>query len=72
MEGERNAEKLVAAGRKVFCENPSVRLDYFEAVDPDTLEAVDEVNKPTLLAVAAFVGTTRLIDNLILKPTQGT
>jgi pantoate--beta-alanine ligase len=66
--GERSAVKLIAAGRKVFEQEPDVRLDHFSAVDPDSLEAVDSVTRDTLVAVAAYVGTTRLIDNVVLKP----
>jgi pantoate--beta-alanine ligase len=66
--GERSAVKLIAAGRKVFEQEPDVRLDYFSAVDPDSLQAVDSIARNTLVAVAAYVGTTRLIDNGFLKP----
>jgi len=48
-----------------------VRLDYFEIVDPDTLDPVEDVAQGTLVAVAAFVGTTRLIDNILLEKTAG-
>jgi pantothenate synthetase len=65
-EGEQNASRLVTAGREVFSAEPSVRLDYFEIVDPETLDPVRQLDKPVLVAVAAFIGTTRLIDNLIL------
>ena len=65
-EGGRDTAKLIAAGREVFREEPSVRLNYFEIVDPDSLGPMAEINTPALVAVAAFVGTTRLIDNLIL------
>ena len=51
---------------KIFSEEPSVRLDYFEIVDPETLEPVEEIARGTLVAVAAYVGTTRLIDNILL------
>jgi pantoate--beta-alanine ligase len=64
--GERDAAKLVATGRETFREEPSARLDYFEIVSLDTLDPVDETSKPALAAVAAFVGTTRLIDNMLL------
>jgi pantoate--beta-alanine ligase len=64
--GERNAARLIAAGRGTFSAEPSVRLDYFEIVDPQTLDPLAEVDQPALVAVAAFVGTTRLIDNLEL------
>ena len=65
-EGERNAARLIAAGREVVAGEPSVRLDYLEIVDPETLDPVAEVGGPALGAVAAFLGTTRLIDNLVL------
>ncbi len=64
--GERNADKLVAAGREEFARENSVRLDYFEIVNPETLDPVPEVSKGALVAVAAFVGSTRLIDNILL------
>jgi pantoate--beta-alanine ligase len=44
---------------------PRAKLDYAAVVDPDTLEPVDEVTGPTLLAVAAWFGGTRLIDNVL-------
>jgi pantoate--beta-alanine ligase len=44
-----------------------VRLDYLEIVNPDTLDPVKDVSGGALAAVAAIVGSTRLIDNLILS-----
>ena len=67
--GERQAANLAAAGREQFRADGSVRLDYFEIVDPDTLEPVEDVSRGALVAVAAFVGTTRLIDNILLPTT---
>jgi len=64
--GEREAAKLVAAGREEFAQVPSVRLDYLEIVHPDTLDPVKDISGGALAAVAAFVGNTRLIDNLLL------
>lgn len=66
-QGERNALALISAGKDVFAEEPLVRLDYFEIVNPDTLESVHEVETPSLAAVAAYLGSTRLIDNVILQ-----
>jgi pantoate--beta-alanine ligase len=65
--GEREAAKLVAAGRKEFAKESSVRLDYFEIVDPDTLNPAQDISGGALAAVAAFVGSTRLIDNIVLR-----
>lgn len=64
--GECDAARLVTAGKEVFAGEPAVRLDYFEIVDPDSLDPVNDVAKGGLVAVAAFVGTTRLIDNILL------
>ena len=67
-EGERNASALSQSGRGVLAQEPEVRLDYFEVVDPETLDPVEAVAGKTLVAVAAYVGTTRLIDNVVLEP----
>ena len=58
---------LASAGRHEVASEPSVRLDYFEVVDPDTLDPVEDASRGALVAVAAYVGSTRLIDNLVLK-----
>ena len=64
--GERDAAKLISAGREEFSREASVRLDYFEIVDPNTLDPVDDISQGALVAVAAFVGSTRLIDNILI------
>jgi pantoate--beta-alanine ligase len=64
--GERDAKKLLAAGREEIAAEKSVRLDYLEIVDPATLDAVETAISGALVAVAAFVGPTRLIDNILL------
>lgn len=64
--GERDAGKLIAAGRKIFAQEPSVRIDYLEIVNPDTLDAVGDISNGALVATAAYVGTTRLIDNIVI------
>jgi pantoate--beta-alanine ligase len=64
--GERRAAELIRAGEEVVREEPEVKLDYLEVVDPDTLEAVADVSGGALVAVAALVGRTRLIDNILL------
>lgn len=64
--GERDAAKLMAAGREEISRESGVRLDYFEIVNPETLDPVLDVSGGALVAVAAYVGATRLIDNLVL------
>src|SRR5208283_1390722 len=64
--GQHSAEKLLAAGREELGTENSVRLDYFEIADPESLDPVGNVGKGALVAVAAFVGATRLIDNILL------
>lgn len=65
--GEQNAENLRQAGRAEFSREPAVRLDYFEIVNPDTLDPVEMISRGTLIAVAAYIGSTRLIDNILLE-----
>jgi pantoate--beta-alanine ligase len=66
--GERIAARLIAAAKEVFAREPQVVLDYFEIVDPDTLDPVERISQKTLVAVAAYAGSTRLIDNTVLNP----
>lgn len=65
--GERRAVALIEAAQRVFREEPAVRVDYVEIVDTETLDPVADVSGGALVAVAAFVGTTRLIDNVVLS-----
>lgn len=69
-EGERDALRLIAAGHEEFVREIAVRLDYFEVVDSDTLDRVADVSRGALVAVAAYVGATRLIDNILLGPAK--
>ena len=64
--GERRAEALIAAAHEVFAAEPAIRVDYIELVDWSTLEPVATAAPGTLFAVAAYVGSTRLIDNSVL------
>jgi pantoate--beta-alanine ligase len=69
--GERSAARLVAAGIEEFAGKNLVRLDYFEIVDPNSLDSIDSAINGALVAVAAFVGSTRLIDNILLVKSGG-
>jgi pantoate--beta-alanine ligase len=65
--GERDAGQLLAELRGMF-DAAGVAPDYLALADPETLAEVSAIDGPTLLAVAARVGSTRLIDNVILRP----
>ena len=64
--GERSSARLIEAAREILAQEPGVRVDYVAVVDPETLKDVFEVTDGALAAVAAFVGATRLIDNVLL------
>ncbi len=68
-QGERDAARLVDCARATLHLTPGVRLDYLELRNAETLaELHGRVTRPAVMAVAAFVGTTRLIDNQLLGP----
>jgi pantoate--beta-alanine ligase len=64
--GETSTARLLVAGTQVMAEEPAVKLDYFEIVDRATLDPVSDVSAGALVAVAAYVGSTRLIDNIFV------
>jgi pantoate--beta-alanine ligase len=70
LRGERAAARLIVVATKVIAQEPSVRLNYFEIVDPGTLDPVEKIIRITLVAAAAYVGSTRLIDNVLLNPER--
>jgi len=64
--GEKDVARLLEAGRGVMAAEPEVRIDYFAIVDWETLLPLTEARAGALAAVAAHVGSTRLIDNTLL------
>jgi pantoate--beta-alanine ligase len=64
-DGVRESAVLMEAGMAVLREEAGVRVDYLAVVDADRLLAVESVETGTLVAVAAYVGKTRLIDNFL-------
>jgi pantoate--beta-alanine ligase len=70
-EGERNANRIMDVVRNTIDAEPRARLDYVTVADAETLEKLDRIDeRPTLVAVAAYVGKTRLIDNMILNKVK--
>jgi pantoate--beta-alanine ligase len=66
-QGEHSAQKILAAARAVIATAPLARIDYLELVNAETLQPAEEADGTSLIAVAAFFGQTRLIDNLRLS-----
>jgi pantoate--beta-alanine ligase len=65
--GQKDVARLLEAGRGVLATEPEVRIDYLQIVDADTLLPLTEAKPGALVAIAAHVGSTRLIDNTILQ-----
>lgn len=66
-EGEFRADRLRTVLQDGLASEPAVRVEYAAIVDPDTFQPVDRVESVALAIVAARVGTTRLIDNVLLE-----
>jgi pantoate--beta-alanine ligase len=64
--GERNVERIVSEMREMIEAKETTDIQYIAAVDARTLEDVDDAGEGVMLALAVFVGKTRLIDNVIL------
>lgn len=65
--GERDGERLRERMRAVLATEPLARPDYVSIADPDTLIELDRVGERALASLAVRIGSTRLIDNLILE-----
>ncbi len=68
--GQRDASAIQRAARELLAETDEV--EYFELVDPVSLDPVERIDGPVLAAVCARVGATRLIDNMLLTPQSET
>jgi len=66
--GETDPGAVKAAAQAVLERQPAVRLEYLEIVDPDEMQPVVRINGPVRVAAAAWLGSTRLIDNLLCEP----
>ena len=66
-EGERDATKVLDAMKAEIQTTPLARIDYVSAVNLDTLEALDRLEGTVLVAMAVYIGRTRLIDNFIVE-----
>ncbi len=72
MEGERNPKRMAEVVRSRVEAEPLARLEYVGVVDAETMEKFDRIpeDRAVLIALAARVGRTRLIDNLVIQPAR--
>jgi len=69
--GERSARKLIEIVRAEIIKEPRFGLEYVQLTDAETLKPLDKLDaRPALLALAARIGGTRLIDNVLLAPAR--
>ena len=66
--GDRNAGAIKQAAAATIPQSETLKVEYLEIVDPITMQPVDEVDRPVRVAGALWVGSTRLIDNVLAKP----
>lgn len=66
--GERSVAAIRSAMEAVVGEATSARIDYIALVDDETMEPLETLERPALVALAVFVGGVRLIDNTVLRP----
>jgi pantothenate synthetase (EC 6.3.2.1) len=65
--GERDAKKVTAIISDSLLTEPMAKVDYVEVVDLENVQRVDKIEGETLVAIAVYIGKTRLIDNFIWK-----
>lgn len=63
--GEKSAAAVIAAVKAEIEKEPLAKIDYVEIVDWNNLQSIEEIKKPMLMAMAVYIGKTRLIDNFI-------
>lgn len=65
--GERKAAKISKAITDVLSSEPLAKVDYVEIVDVENIDPVKTIEKNALIAIAVYIGSTRLIDNIIVE-----
>ena len=68
--GARDPAQLLHAAMAVLEGTAGVRIEYVEAVDAETLQPMASLDRPVVVAIAAQVGATRLIDNMVFYPLR--
>jgi len=65
--GERNVDRILQEMKRILQSEPLVRIDYVQVCDARTLEDVKRIERDVVVALAAYLGKTRLIDNLVFR-----
>ncbi|HBT20659.1 MAG TPA: pantoate--beta-alanine ligase [Peptococcaceae bacterium] len=65
LSGEKKAERIIYAIKKIIEAEPLAKIDYVTVRDIETLREVETISGPVLVAVAVWIGKTRLIDNFV-------
>jgi len=66
-EGERDSKVVIERMKNLILSHSSAKIDYIKITDPYILEDVEKIEKKVLVALAVFIGTTRLIDNILIN-----
>jgi pantoate--beta-alanine ligase len=64
---EQRASRILDEMKEILQAEPLVRMDYVQICDADTLQDVDRIEGDVVIALAAYLGKTRLIDNLVYR-----
>jgi Panthothenate synthetase len=64
-EGIKDSDKLVQTISEELNKEPLAKIDYIEIVDSASLKPVKNIDRPVLVAIAVYIGKTRLIDNFV-------
>ncbi len=67
-QGIKDVSEIIRQTKQMLLSCPDMRIDYVSICDPDSLDEIEQIHRPALLALAAILGKTRLIDNCMLRP----
>ena len=66
-EGETDAVKILKVMKEEIEKEPLARIDYIKCVDAQAVKQIETITKPALIAMAVYIGKTRLIDNFMIE-----
>lgn len=69
--GIKNSSRIIDSASKLINSHKETDIDYISICDPETLVEMEIIDRPAIMALAVKVGKTRLIDNMMLNPSEG-